>query len=318
MNNAVNMSSSKITLERILKSGITKFFRGGLISVATVLVMSLSMLVFGGVLVGGIFMNGVISTVEERVDISVYFKSDASEDNILSLKKELELNTNVKSVAYVSKEEALENFLERHKGDALILRSIETIGNNPFSANLDIKAKSTEKFEDISRFLEGRAYLSFIDTDSFGKPKITFRQNEEAISKLSNVLSASRKIGFGISAILALIALMVAYNTVRVAIYNSKDEISVMQLVGASRSFIRGPFLVEGLIYGLISALFTILALYGILFWAGNRFSSVFGEMNIYTYFISNIFQISLILIAVGALLGMLSAQFATKRYLKV
>lgn len=312
------MSYDKITFQRIVKSGITKFFRGGLISVATVLVMSLSMLVFGGVVVGGIFVNGIISTVEEKVDISVYFKLDSLEEKILLLKNELEKNPNVKSVKYVSKEEALENFLERHKGDALILRSIETVEDNPFSANLNINAQSTDYFENISSFIEASAYLSLIDADSFGRPKITFRQNEEAISKLSNVLSVSRKIGFSVSGILALIALMVAYNTVRVAIYNSKDEIAVMQLVGASRSFIRGPFLVEGLIHGLISAVFTIFALWGLLFWAGERTASAFGGLNIYTYFTSNIFQISLILIASGALLGMFSAQFATKRYLNV
>lgn len=310
--------SSKITFQRIIKSGITKFFRGGLISVATVLVMSLSMLVFGGVLVGGIFVNGVITAVEDKVDISVYFKLDAPQEKILSFKSELERNPNVKNVSYISKEVALENFLGRHKGDALVLRSLETVEDNPFSANLDVNAKSTEKFEEITRFIESSSYSSFIDIDSFGKPKITFRQNEEAISKLSNVLSASRRIGFFVSAILALIALMVAYNTVRVAIYNSKDEITVMQLVGASRSFIRGPFLVEGFLHGLISALFTIFALYGGLFWLGNKTASAFGEINIFTYFLSNIFQISLILIAVGSLLGMLSAQFATKRYLKV
>ena len=312
------MSYSKITFQRIIKSGITKFFRGGLISVATVLVMSLSMFVFGGVVVGGIFINGVIETVEEKVDISVYFKLDSLEDKILSLKNELEKNPYVKSVKYVSKEEALEKFLERHKGDALILRSIETVEGNPFSANLDVNAKNTDKFENITRFIETSAYSSLIDTDSFGKPKITFRQNEEAVNKLSNVLSMSKKIGFSVSGILALIALMVAYNTVRVAIYNSKDEIAVMQLVGASRSFIRGPFLVEGLIHGLISSMFTILALYGLLLWAGEKTASAFGGLNIYTYFASNIFQISLILIISSVLLGTLSAQFATKRYLKV
>jgi len=229
-----------------------------------------------------------------------------------------ESNINVKSVSYVSKEKALESFLGRHKGDTLILRSIETVENNPFSANLDINAKSTDKFEDITRFIEASAYSSLIDIDSMGKQKITFRQNEEAINKLSNVLSVSRKIGFSVSGILALIALMVAYNTVRVAIYNSKDEIAVMQLVGASRSFIRGPFLIEGLIHGFISAVFTLLALYGILFWTGERIASAFGGLNIYTYFVSNILQISFILLVAGALLGVLSAQFATKRYLKV
>ena len=223
--------SDKITFQRIIKSGFTKFFRNGLVSVATVLVMSLSMLVFGGVLVGGIFVNGVITSVEEKVDISVYFKLDAPEESLISFKSELEKFPDVKSVDYVSRETALESFLERHKGDALILRSIETVENNPFSANLDINAISPSKFESITKFIEGSSYASLIDLDSFGRPKITFRQNQEAITKISSVLGTVRAVGFSVSGILALIALLVAYNTVKIAIHNSKDEIAVMQLV---------------------------------------------------------------------------------------
>ena len=311
------MSSNKITFQRILKSGFTKFFRNCLVSVATVLVMSLSMLVFGGVLVGGIFVNGVISTVEEKVDISVYFKLDAPEDGLLAFKSELEKFPDVESVQYVSREVALESFLERHKGDALILRSIETVENNPFSANLDINAISPSKFESITRFVEGSSYASLIDLDSFGMPKITFRQNQEAITKISSVLGTVRAVGFSVSGILALIALLVAYNTVKIAIHNSKDEISVMQLVGASYSFIRGPFLVEGLIHGLISGVFTILILYPMLWWAGDKTAGAFGGLNVYQYFSSNIIQIALIIFSCGILLGVLSAQFATRRYLK-
>lgn len=311
------MSYNKITFQRVIKSGFTKFFRNGLVSVATVLVMSLSMLVFGGVLVGGVFVNGLIGSIEEKVDISVYFKLDAPEESVLAFKKDLEKFSDVKSVQYISREMALESFLARHKGDALISRSIETVENNPFSANLDINAVSPSKFESVTRFIEGSSYASLIDVDSFGRPKITFRQNQEAITKLSSVLGITRTVGFSVSGILALIALLVAYNTVKIAIHNSKDEIVVMQLVGASRSFIRGPFLVEGLMHGLISGVFTILALYPMLWWGGQKTAGAFGGLNIYSYFSANIFQIGLIIFSAGILLGVLSAQFATRRYLK-
>lgn len=310
--------ASKITFQRIIKSGFTKFFRNGLVSVATVLVMSLSMLVFGGVLIGGIFVNGVIGSVEEKVDISVYFKLDAPEDNLLLFKKEIENFPEVKNVQYVSRESALESFLQRHKGDALILRSIETVEDNPFSASMDINAKDPSKFESITSLVEQSAYASLIDFDSLGRPKITFRQNQEAITRLSSVLGTVRAVGFSVSGILAIIALLVAYNTVKIAIHNSKDEIAVMQLVGASPSFIRGPFLVEGLMHGLMSGIFTILILYPLLWWAGEKTAGAFGGLNVYAYFVSNILQIALIIFACSILLGVLSAQFATRRYLKV
>ncbi len=310
--------SSKITLQRVIKNGLIMFFRNGLVSVATVLVMSLSMLVLGGVLVGGIFSSGVISSIEEKVDISVYFKLDAPENILLSFKNEIEKLEDVKKVSYTSREDVLKSFLNRHSGDAVILRSIEAVEDNPFSASIDINVKDTSKFELITQFIEGSSYSNLIDIDSSGKQKITYRQNENAINKLVSMISAVKKIGLAITLVLALIALMVAYNTVRIAIFNSKDEISVMQLVGASRSFIRGPFLINGFIHGIISSLFTIAVLYPVLWWIGNRTASSFGGINIYSYFVSNILQIFLILFFVGILLGVLSAQFATKRYLKV
>jgi len=112
--------------------------------------------------------------------------------------------------------------------------------------------------------------------------------------------------------------LIVSYNTVRLAIYNAKDEISVMQLVGASRFFIRGPFLIEGLIHGIISSVFTVGVFYPLFWWMGKKTLGVFGGLNIFDYFSSNIFQFSLILFITGIFLGVGSAFFAIRRYLRI
>ena len=161
-------------------------------------------------------------------------------------------------------------------------------------------------------------YSGILDADSSGAKKITYRQNQFVIDRLSSLLSTSRRVGFAISLILAIIALMVAYSTVRLAIYNSKDEISVMQLVGASRAFIRGPFLVEGIIHGIIASIFTMAILYPAFWLIGNKTSALFGGVNVFQYFLSNIFQIFFILLVAGVLLGVLSAYIAIRRYLKV
>ena len=120
------------------------------------------------------------------------------------------------------------------------------------------------------------------------------------------------------SLMLAVIAIMVAYNTVRLAIYNSKDEISVMQLVGASYAFIRGPFLVEGVMYGLLSSVFTLAVFYPIFWWAGQKTASIFGGLNVFSYFTANILEISLILFGVGLFLGVFSSAIAIRKYLRV
>ena len=308
----------KITFRRILKWGFINFFRNGVVSVATVLVMSLSIFMIGGVIVGGSFFSAVISSLEEKVDISAYFKVAASESAILSLKSDLENSPEVSAVKYISADEALKTFRERHRGDEVVLQSLEVIETNPFSASLEIKAKDPSKYGSISKFLESGRYDNILDADANGQKKITYRQNQFVIDRLSSLLSASRKIGFAVSSVLAVIALMVAYSTVRLAIYNSKDEISVMQLVGASRAFIRGPFLVEGVMHGVIAAVFTLAVFYPAFWLVGRKTSALFSGFNIFEYFISNIFQIFFILLAVGILLGVLSAYFAIRRYLRV
>ncbi|OGF64739.1 hypothetical protein A2661_01485 [Candidatus Giovannonibacteria bacterium RIFCSPHIGHO2_01_FULL_45_24] len=312
------MAMDKITFRRILKWGFINFFRNGVVSLATVLVMSLSIFVIGSVVVGSSFLSGVISSLEEKVDISAYFKPSAKEEQILALKKDLEQFPEVRSVKYVSAEEALEIFRARHEGDDVILQSLEVVGENPFSPSIEIKAKDPTKYGSISKFLESGRYDNILDMDDSGEKKITYRQNQFVIDKLSALLATSRRAGFAVSLVLAVISLMVAYSTVRLAIYNSRDEISVMQLVGASRPFIRGPFLVEGVIHGVIAAAFTLAVFYPVFWFAGAKTSALFGGFNVFEYFSENIFQIFFILLVSGVLLGVLSAYFAVRRHLKV
>ncbi|MDO8523550.1 MAG: permease-like cell division protein FtsX [bacterium] len=308
----------QITFKRVFKWGFINFFRNGVVSVATVLVMSLSIFMIGVVVMGSIFLNGVITSLEEKVDISVYFKQDAAESDILSMQKSLEGLPEVKDVKYVSRDDALKIFTLRHQGDTVVLQSLQVVEDNPFSASLEVRAKDTSKYEAISKFLENSPQAPLIATDESGQKKITFRQNQAAIEKLASILSTARLMGFVASLILALIAILVAYTTVRLAIYNSKEEISVMQLVGASHAFIRGPFLVEGVMYGLLSSIFTIAIFYPIFWWTGKKTASIFGGLNVFSYFTANILEISLILITTGFILGLLSSAFAVRKYLRV
>src|SRR3990167_3722229 len=134
------MAMDKITFRRILKWGFLNFFRNGVVSAATVLVMSLSIFMIGSVIVGSAFLSGIISSLEEKVDVSAYFKTAAPEAQILSLKKDLEALPEVRAVKYISADEALLAFRERHVGDEAILQSLEVVGANPFSSSLDRKS----------------------------------------------------------------------------------------------------------------------------------------------------------------------------------
>jgi cell division transport system permease protein len=314
----IYLMTDGITFKRILKWGFINFFRSGVVSAATVLVMSLSILTIGSVIVASSFASALITILEEKVDISAYFKTDASETAIFVLKGELEKLEDVKSVKYISRDDALAVFQERHKDDNVIMGSLDIVGENPFSASLEISAINPAKYESISQFLETGGYDNILAEDELGVKKITYRQNQLTIDRLTSLISLSRRVGFTLSFALAVIALIVAYSTVKLAIYNAKDEIAVMQLVGASRSFIRGPFLVEGIIHGVLAALFTLAVFYPVFWYSGEKTKALFGGLNIFEYFQSNIFQIIAILFATGIILGMLSAMFAIRRYLKV
>lgn len=289
-----------------------------MVSLATVLVMSLSILMIGSVIVGSAFASMVIEAIEAKVDVSAYFKSDAPESKILAAKADLERLVEVSAVKYVSRDGALADFRARHEGEGVILESLEVVGENPFSASLEIRAKDPSQYDSVSKFLESGRYDSILDVDEFGAKKITYRQNRLTIDRLTALLSIARKIGLVLGLVLAFVALVVAYSTVRLAIYNAKEEIAVMQLVGASRAFIRGPFLVEGVIHGLLSASFTLGVFYPVFWFAGQKTEILFGGLNVFEYFLSNIFQIGSLLFFTGILLGMLSAWIAIRRYLKV
>src|SRR3989344_3063980 len=142
-----------VTFQRVLKSGVVSFFRNGLVSLATVLVMSLSLLMLASVFMGSVFFSTFIQDLQAKVDVSVYFKKSADENIILDLKSKLVSLPEVSDVNYVPRDEALKRFLDRHKGEEIIARSIEVIDDNPFSASLEVSAQDPSKYDVITSFL---------------------------------------------------------------------------------------------------------------------------------------------------------------------
>jgi cell division transport system permease protein len=299
-----------IKIKRILKSGFMNFWRNGWVSLATILVMVTTLFVLGSLIFSRALLNSTLSQLENKVDITVYFKTGAKEGEILFMKDKLSKLDEVKEINYISADQALQDFRERHSDNALITQSLDELAENPLGANLNIKAKDTSQYESIAHFLEASA-ISSID-------KINFRQNKAIIERLGNILNASRNAGIGITLVLGIISVLVAFNTIRLAIYTAKDEITVMRLVGASSRHIRGPFVVEGIMYGVLAAIFTMFIFYPLTLWLGPLAERFFGGPNLFAYYVSNFFQIFSILLVVGAGLGSLSSYIATRRYLKV
>ena len=302
--------------KRIIKSGFVSFWRNGVVSFASILVMTMTLFVLGSILFVNATLDASLTQIRDKVDINVYFVTTAPEDDIIALKSSLETLSEVAAVEYVSREQALAEFTRRHENDQLTLQALEELGENPLGANLNIKAKETSQYEGIATFLESEDALSTVD-DTPIIDKVNYLQNKTAIDKLSKIIESSETFGLIIISILVIASIIITFNTIRLAIYTSKDEISVMKLVGASNSYIRGPFVFEGIMYGLVSAIITLILFYPLTLWLGPLTENFFSDINLFDYYVDQFSKIFLIVLSSGVLLGAISSYLAVRKYLK-
>lgn len=304
----------------MVKSGFYSFWRNGFISLSSVLVMVVTLLVIGGTIFSGVILKSTFDQIKDQVDMNVSMVRTASESDVLAFKKTVEqLPEVVSPVVYTSREDVLANFKKKHGNDELTLQAIDEVGDNPFGASLTVKAKDPSQYEGIVNFFG----LSGTDCTSFESKfpvidKINYCDNKEAISHLSNIIKSADRLGFVMTIFLILISILITFNTLRLVIYMSRDEISVMRLVGASVNYIRGPFFVAGAIYGFISAIITLILFYPITIWLGSTTEQFFSGLNIFHYYAANFGQIFLIIVGSGVAIGAISSFLAVRKYLKV
>ncbi len=306
-----------IKVKRVVRAGFFSFWRNGFISLSSILVMVVTLFVIGSVIFSSVVLKSTLDQIKEKVDINVYFVTTASENEILAMKKSLEqLSEVMPPVEYVTKEQALEDFKKRHENDEFTLQALEELGENPLGATLNIKAKDPSQYESIARFIEGKR-TSSIGTENI-IDKVNYYQNKDAIDRLTKIINSANNLGFVLTLFLVAISILITFNTIRLVIYMSRDEISVMRLVGASDRYIKGPFFVAGSIYGFLSAIVTLIIFYPLTMWLGGKTADFFVGLNIFHYYLSNFGQIFLIIIGSGVLIGSISSYLAVRKYLKV
>jgi cell division transport system permease protein len=303
-------------IKRIFRTGLTNFWRNGFVSLSSLVVMFITLFMICSLIFMSAILKFSLQEIKDKVDINVYFTTKATEADIFSLKKSVETISEVASVTYTSKEEALANFKERHKDDSLTLEALNELGENPLSASLSIKAKEPSQYEGIAKFLSSEDPLSGGDNPII--EKVNYYQNKVVIDKLSRVIEAVNTVGFWIAILFLIISIVITFNTIRLAIFISKEEISVMRLVGASSRYVKGPFVVSGLLYGLVSATLVILVFFGLTFWLGSLSRDFFIGLDLFDFYLKNFAQIFLIIFGSGIALGAVSSYLAVKRYLKV
>lgn len=297
-------------ISRIVHYGVQGFWRNGWPSATTVAIMSLALLMVVGLVFFNYTTDMAVSSIQDKIDISVYFKAGTSEDQILSIKQSLESLAEVKEVEYVSSDKALEMFKAAHQDDQSILQAVNELSDNPLVASLNIKAKKADQYASIAQYLDSPNLSQYIDTLSYSK-------NQTVIERLNSIISNVNRGGLAVTLAFAILAGLVVFNTIRLAIYSNREEIGVMRAVGASNTFVRGPYVVEGIICGISAAVISLIIAAPIVFLVSPYLRVFIPGSDMFRYFYSNIISLFLYVIAFGVGIGSLSSFVAVRRYLK-
>lgn len=303
-------------LKRVCINGARSFFRSGSVSFATVLIMTVTLGVIGLLIFLSAILSYTVESIRDKVDVNVYFVTTAIEGDIVALQSRIADLQSVERVSYTSREEALAAFKARHAEDTLTLQALEELGDNPLGASLSIKAKTPEEYAEIVNFLSAEPAV-----DSAGNSiidRVNYFQNKAVIDRLSAVIHSTEQAGLLIVILFALASATIAFATVRLAVFTARDEIGVMRLMGASNGFIRGPFIVTGIIAGALAAVIILVLFYPISWYASGALSSWLGGFSLFDYYLGHFASFFFILAGSGIFLGGISSYFAVRRYLKI
>lgn len=304
-----------LNIKRIVRTGFTNFWRNGMVSISSVLMMTVTLFFIMSLLLFSVLFSMTLDRVKGEIDINVYAVTTATPEEVLKIKQDLEFLPEVASIEYISREQALSNFKDRHRDDEQTLQALDELEENPLGAVLNIKAKEIGQYAGIAEFLESKTVLTGGEVGII--EKVNYSQNKLIIDRLSKIIDAVNKFGVALAIILIIVSVFITFSTIRLAIFISREEIKVMRLVGANNNYIRGPFIFEGIMYGVASAFLAMILFYPILFWL-NPFMEKIFVIDVLAYYFSHILTFFSVTLAVGMLFGIIASALAVRKYLKI
>jgi cell division transport system permease protein len=302
-----------VILKRIIRAGLLSFSRSGLVSWAAVLVTTVTLLVVTSLIFLQVVLFFWLNQIENKVDVTIYFTVGAPENQIMALRESILKLPEVAEVAFTDAENALRLFRERHASDYPTIQALEELNDNPLGAYLNVRAKEISQYESIANFLKSDDALVLSSAPIIYK--INYYQNKLVIDRLNSIIAGAQKLGFLVTLAFVFISIVITFNTIRLTIFIAKEEIGVMRLVGASKWRVRGPFMIEGAIYGALATVLTMVISWPVTAWFGRNMTDWLG-INLYNYFISNFLQIFIIILISGVFLGVASSFLAVRKYL--
>jgi len=308
----LNLKNMKfLKLARAFNEGWTSFVRNSWLSVATIIVLVLSLYVVGNTLFIGMMARELIENIEENVSISVYFKPEIDETKIKEIQNELNKNHLVASTKYVNRDQSLEKFIKDNENDEIITEALKEIDGNPLFSSIVVRSNNQEQYSELAGYIENN-FTEEINNVNYGK-------NKDIIEKLDKIISSAERIGLILGSIFIAIAILITFNTIRMSLFARRDEFEVMRLVGASNLYIKVPPIFEGIFYGFFSSLIAIV-LIGITAYGGMSLiggKGLIAKEEILSFYLSNLWIIGGVILLTGLFIGLISSTIAISRYLK-
>lgn len=299
--------------KRIFNFAVNDFSRNKGISIAAIFVLTVTIMLVTGLFFFQGITNYLTTQIQNKIDITAYFKDGTQEQDILNVKDELlKTSTSIKNIEYVSKAQALTSFNTKHQDDAVLSQALQEVGANPFLPSLNITTTGDPtQYAQIANLLQTSDFSKLIDS-------VDFSEKKDTIEKVYSITSNINIFGLILGIILVIVAILVVYNTVGLVIENSKEEISTMKIVGASNGFIRGPFVIQGIIYGVIAFIICIVLTGIAAYFLASKLQVVLPGFDLFGYFLTNWWILVLIQLGFGMAVGAVSALIVVKKHLEV
>jgi cell division transport system permease protein len=302
-----------ISFWRVLKFGFLNFWRNSWLSLATTLIFALTLFIISAFFFINLLTNRTTQIIQDKMDILVTFREEAKDEEIFNLQEQLNQLSVVKSVKYISKEEAMQIWQQLPLSEDV--KNLVTSESNPLPRSLQIKANSPDDLDKIAEFLSIKKWQSIIR-----KGGISYQKNKRVLDRLNNVTKLMKKIDLILAVIFLAISFLVIFNTLRLNIMSRRDEIEIQRLVGATNFFIAGPFLVEGVLYGLLATIISTILLYSVIHFTTPLVAKYLSEttLNLKNYFLTNLIAIFVIQFFIGVFIGSICSLITVKKYLKI
>lgn len=309
------MGRRRTTFARIIRTGMVNFVRNAWLAVAAMatMIITLTIILFS-IIVNATFSN-TVAQITEKIDISVYLKDEVTEAQAKEFVNGIRKLQNVSAVTYLNKSAALKSFIAQNSGNDKLLQAVNET-DNPIPATIVIKPA------DLNQLGEIRSYVTQPEWQKLQSDPVSDNGNRrETIDKITHATNILRRAGVAAVMIFAFISVLIIFNTIQMAIFNRRDELQIMRLLGATTGYIRGPFVVETIIYGIFSAIISIFIINALFITASSSLQATsLGLLDIaysQQFFQQHYWQLLIMQLTLGILIGAASSVIATQRYLK-